>query len=1003
MALSLKFKFRKKSSDKTKALTDKRLSYKMIEGKSPETFNPDDYINFLKPLQGRLLKALKLDVHYSDGDGNWLISNSPELAGRKVFDATGGYGANLLGHKNKDMIEALINAVTKGPPSHLQGSLRYTSTILAKKISDMLEQETKNGPWVTHFSNTGTEAVEAALKHSLIYYFNKMKNLSYVLQESQNKAEKLVQELKISSDQNEELKRACQNLIKTVKEKKILDFLPKKILKKILEQTDFQDLLKIIKKYNQELIDKAPCLASLEGGFHGKTLGSLKVTSNLQYSSNFYAHKKYSPKTLTLPKDNIKEAESILLGQRKKFITLQFSEELQPIFKIHSISSVACVILEPIQGEAGIYEIPKELISSLKLHGRLEDYLLIFDEIQAGLFRTGSFASGFHSGVTADIYCFSKGLGGGLAKIGVTSIISYKYMGDFGLLHTSTFSEDDLSSELGLTALEILTNEKSPVPQAMLAGKYLKDQLLILQKKYPELIKEIRGKGLMLALEFHPSIRTRCFEFKYFADSHMLGYLFSSALLNQGQLRMAPTLSNPYCLRLEPSLFISKDECHFIIIALRELLKSLQDLNMKYFFSHLYANAKISEAGKIKEGTINFDKSPQKKVAVFLSHAINGEEISKTMSSHKKIPQELIFEKLRHIRDILSFDVSYRSILKDINGQDIEFILLSIPLPSEEILSLFKSPQRKILVEKVQDAVNYAKELGATTVGLGQFTSIVTKNGLSLDSRDMNLTTGNAYTCALSIQATLQAATDKKMDLDQSRIACVGATGNIVSVSASILTEHCFHLSLVYHTPLEKSEKLQRSVLELMMDISKSEATSPCTRGLQKCLKKLFPQTSEEIIQFCQQEEVKKYLSIESDLNNLSNANIIVCGANSTTAIIESQHIQKGAIVIDIAVPRNVHDDVLKNRKDITYILGGVAALPQPFPKEKIQGIDVDFFPLNKGEVFACMAETITLTMAGSQGTLNIGPISKAQVERILQLAKQVGFTLGRYKTSVSY
>ncbi|MCC5918535.1 MAG: hypothetical protein JJU02_14530, partial [Cryomorphaceae bacterium] len=121
---------------------------------------------------------------------------------------------------------------------------------------------------------------------------------------------------------------------------------------------------------------------------------------------------------------------------------------------------------------------------------------------------------------------------------------------------------------------------------------------------------------------------------------------------------------------------------------------------------------------------------------------------------------------------------------------------------------------------------------------------------------------------------------------------------------------------------------------------------------------------------------------------------------NQPGAVLYSEHVKKGAIVLDVSVPPNASDDLCA-RNDITYINGGIASLPLP-PNLRKQFLSSVILPFGPGECFACMAETFALGFADDQKQHFTGDLSKQTVEHIIQIAESQGFGLGRMKTEVS-
>jgi len=139
-------------------------------------------------------------------------------------------------------------------------------------------------------------------------------------------------------------------------------------------------------------------------------------------------------------------------------------------------------------------------------------------------------------------------------------------------------------------------------------------------------------------------------------------------------------------------------------------------------------------------------------------------------------------------------------------------------------LQYMKEGKAELLIEKIQQAIIDAKNMGATTVGLGQFTSIISNNGLALDSCGINLTTGNAYTVGLGVQAALKVCKETLGTDENLSIGCVGAAGNIVSVATSLLADNARKITLIYHTPFEESSKMQRAFNRLVEEIVRSQS-----------------------------------------------------------------------------------------------------------------------------------------------------------------------------------
>lgn len=213
----------------------------------------------------------------------------------------------------------------------------------------------------------------------------------------------------------------------------------------------------------------------------------------------------------------------------------------------------AAIIIEPVQGEGGIYPATDEYMKGLRKLCDDTETLLIFDEIQTGFGRTGKFFCCEYSGVVPDIMTIAKSMGGALYPISAT--IYREELNDFivthPFTHLSTFGGSDLGCIVSLAVIDYLIENKIPEHADKMGERFQKgyDELL---KKYPELFKEVRRKGLMMGLQ-------------YTNDS--MGPRMSYQLALNGVMAIY-TGNEPSVMRLMPTLTIEPDEVDFVIEAL---------------------------------------------------------------------------------------------------------------------------------------------------------------------------------------------------------------------------------------------------------------------------------------------------------------------------------------------------------------------------------------------------------------------------------------------------
>ena len=263
-------------------------------------------------------------------------------------------------------------------------------------------------------------------------------------------------------------------------------------------------------------------MIAMNGSYHGKSMGALSITFNPKY--------------------------------RKSFQPLVDGATFSPFGDLESLRSkinddTGFIILEPIQGESGIHVAPDGFLQDVRKICDENGILLIFDEIQAGLGRTGRMWASDHWNKVPDILCIAKGIAGGV-PMGVTmvrpDILDCINKGE----HSSTFGGNPLSCAAGTATLQALTQD-GLIGNAEKMGNMFRDGLHLLKEKH-NVIREIRGKGLMIGVELK-------FEVK---DILMEGIEKNLLLLYSGR----------NILRLLPPLVITEDDVARSLEILDELL-----------------------------------------------------------------------------------------------------------------------------------------------------------------------------------------------------------------------------------------------------------------------------------------------------------------------------------------------------------------------------------------------------------------------------------------------
>jgi acetylornithine/N-succinyldiaminopimelate aminotransferase len=281
--------------------------------------------------------------------------------------------------------------------------------------------------------------------------------------------------------------------------------------------------IKLARKYGALRKNGAYEIVTFEGGFHGRTLATMSASGKKAFEPLF---------------------EPKVSGFRKA----QWND-LASVERLINDNTVA-VMLEPIQGEAGVWPASDRFLRGLRELTTAHGLLLIFDEIQTGMGRTGKLFHYEHTGITPDIMTLGKGIGGGvpLAALLATEAVSCFEHGDQG----GTFNGNALMCAVGLAVLEQVAAPKF-LRTVTTNGLYLESELQRLSARHG--LGEVRGKGLLLALDLRVPIAP----------------LIVAAALDDGVLLNAP---RPDALRFMPALNVTRQEIDLMIRCLDSLLNT---------------------------------------------------------------------------------------------------------------------------------------------------------------------------------------------------------------------------------------------------------------------------------------------------------------------------------------------------------------------------------------------------------------------------------------------
>lgn len=327
----------------------------------------------------------------------------------------------------------------------------------------------------------------------------------------------------------------------------------------------------------------------------------------------------------------------------------------------------------------------------------------------------------------------------------------------------------------------------------------------------------------------------------------------------------------------------------------------------------------------------------------FIIHPLEREDIYRKFSWAEKMPETVVDQFVKLIPPL---NVAHITGVKSKTGKEIEGYFIALPLTARQILTL---PLEKVL-KKIIKACRMAEDLGAKIIGLGAFTSVVGDKGITIAREvDIPVTTGNSYTVATAIEGVKLAAGKMGHRLDNSTLVVVGATGSIGRAVSLMMSRDVKHMILV-------ARNIER--LELL---------------------------KEEL------QRVNPELDVSYTLNvgqAIQEAQLVISASGAVEALIDPSSIQPGAVICDVARPRDVAASVSRERDDVLVIEGGIVEVPGE--------VNFNFnFGYPPGTAYACMAETMLLTLEERFEDYSLGPIIEIEkVQETLQMAEKHGFKL---------
>jgi acetylornithine/succinyldiaminopimelate/putrescine aminotransferase/predicted amino acid dehydrogenase len=751
-----------------------------------------------------------------------------------------------------------------------------------------------------------------------------------------------------------------------------------------------------------------PGILSTHNSFHGKTLGALSATGNPDYGQAFGAP--------------VTDFRRIPFGDAE---ALRRELDGQPGY-------YAAFLVEPIQGEGGVVVPPPGYLKAVREICTKAGVLLIVDEIQTGLGRTGAMFCCQAEGVEPDVMTLAKALGGGLIPIGAVLASEAAYSETFALKHSSTFAGNALGCRAGLAALRLLTRDDGALVRRVARyGARLRKRLRELQARYPQLVAEVRGRGFLLGLRFHVD-RPLWPEslLGVAADQEFFTPLFASYMLNVEGVRVAPTLNGKAVIRIEPALTTTWRQCERLLQAVERTLAAFATGDTGCVIASILAGRPRRPVKSEDRGQRSGDRTapapsslssvpcplssgflaaPKPWVAVrprpderrfaFLMHPLDAQSLADFDRSLGCLSGAALEEVAQNIGGILEPFVLSHGRVVSMTGETAYGEFITLPWTAKQLASM----RRKDAMEHVRRALHLAQSRGAQMVGLGAFTSVATLAGRAIADEGVAVTTGNSFTAVASVEATKKAlALVGDRHDGPVAAAVVGATGAIGRAMSLLLAEDVGTLILVGN-PDSSPEQVRDRLLAVVGDVARfvaarhAEGATFAPGTLAAKLFALLPDThggaqpvpAEAIVRL---ERAGRLVLSQDPRTAIRPAHIVITATSATGTVVSPADLRPHAIVCDVSRPANVSREVMAARPDVLVIDGGVIAAPA--------GSALGEFGLGEGHVYACMAETMMLTLAGHLENTSLGAdLSPQTLRQLKSLAGEHGFRVAKLRS----
>ncbi|MEV0445002.1 aminotransferase class III-fold pyridoxal phosphate-dependent enzyme [Streptomyces spectabilis] len=931
-----------------------------------------------------MLGTFGLNIEYVRAERNSLYYLDETGAEVPVLDLVGGWGSLMLGHNHPEIVAHAKKLLDTGAPVHSQFSEHPVADRVGAVLNGIIGREFPGAePYPVIFANSGAEAVEAAVKHCEFDRALRLKSLFEQIEWNVDVAVKAVADGSARLPDDTSLLPGDVPVPTTAEE--------------------FGALLGAVATHNVGLVGTSPVFFALERAFHGKLLGSTQFTFNPTFRAAFTSLG--LPVTFVPPNDAA-ALESALAEHRPAALDVEVVDGRVTLVE-RPFPVIGGLIVEPIQGEGGIHALTPEYAARVREICDAAGCPVIVDEIQTGMGRTGKFFASAHIGLLGDYYLLGKSLGGGIGKTSAMLVRQSRYRPEFELVHSSTFAKDGFTTSVALRTLELLeADDGAAYDLAAERGERVLGVLRELAADYPDVVLDVRGKGLLIGLEFADQSQASSPVIREKAAAGLLVFLIGSYLQLVHRIRTGPTASVPNMLRIEPSIHLTDEEIEQLRTGLTDVCRILRHQDALPLV-HPLSGAAAPPRTEVQDfRTEAADAGPAVEPA---THKVG-------LVSYPPTPDALrqLDPSLADLDDAALLAYVQRSeLLKDLpatapvrytspQGASVDLTVYPLLVSQQQLRAYRTTGQTFLIGLDLDRRVRAAKADGCETVGIGFGLGTVGDHGGALRVPGVTVTAGSTLAVGATLAALEQPALERFGDLGGLTVAVVGGGGRVGSALGVLSAEYVAKIVLVGSGREGSAERLRATEHRIYQDawariaaggeltgIAAALAAEPLvTKWLADGRSGDEPSAEAVAAHLADSYDENPFVLTTDDLSALRNAHAVIAAHSSPVPVLVEKHLAQGAVIADLSFfGTGAESAIVAGRDDLLYLRGGVLSIPEDTILPR--GFNG---PLNTGELLAGTAEAIVLALSGAGGTLSQGAITQERVHAIIDLARQHGF-----------